>query len=93
MPHLLQEEPEIDCRVEPWYHAFLSLNSYRHADVGMNGAIYQPLTPREILDWVEYEDQELTVFGKMVFKALDNVFMEYKNEQKKPKVDGETAGK
>ena len=93
MPLLLQEEPEIDCRVEPWYTAFLSLNSYRHADVGMNGAIYQPLTPREILDWVEYEDQELTVFGKMVFKALDNVFMEYKNEQKKPKADGETAGK
>ena len=87
MPLLLQEEPEIDCRVEPWYNAFLSLNSYRRADVGMNGATYQPLTPREILDWVEYEDQELTVFGKMVFKALDNVFMEYKNEQKKPKAE------
>lgn len=53
--------------------------------------IYQPLTPREILDWVKYEDQELTVFGKMVFKALDNVFMEYKNP--KPKDDGETADK
>ena len=88
MPLLLLDEPELDCRVEGWYHAFMSLNSYRHADIGgMGGAIYQPLTPREILDWVEYEDQELTVFGKMVFKALDNVFMEHKNEQNQSKAE------
>lgn len=37
MPLLLQEEPEIDCKVEPWYHAFLSLNSYRHCRHWRNG--------------------------------------------------------
>ena len=86
MPPLLLEEVDLDCRVEPWYQAFLSLNRRRRLTLGgMGGAIYQTLTAREILDWVELENQCLNPFGLMIIDALDDVFVSFKSEQSNKK--------
>ena len=83
-PQLLLDQPDLDIRVEPFYRPFLSLNSYRHVTLGgMGGAVHQVLTAREILDWMRLECCELSAFGLRVVRALDVVYVNFKNKPPK----------
>lgn len=95
MPPDLENELDIDHRVEPFYMAFISLMSYRKISVaGMGGTFYQPLSAEEILAWEELEHNKLGVFGLKVVKALDQVFLDFKTKQrKKEEADQEAKSK
>lgn len=95
MPPLLQEETQLDYRVQPYYNYFMTLCDYRKVQVGLGGAIYEALTPSQVIDWMRLEHQDIGVFGWEVIKALDRVFRDLQVEKQlaskpkdKPKLRG-----
>ena len=95
MPPLLQEEFQLDYRVQPYYNYFMMLCEYRKVQAGLGGVVYEALTPTQVIDWMRLEHQDLGVFGWEVIKALDRIFRELQVEKQlaskpkdKPKLRG-----
>ena len=90
-PPLLEQEFELDFRVQPYYFHFMELCRYRKVQASLAGAIYEPLTPTQVIDWMRLEHQDIGVFGWDVIKALDNAFqtiqIEKQNAKKQNKTD------
>lgn len=94
MPQLLAEQVELDIRVEPYYHAFVHMRSKKNIVFGsMGGAYHLELTPREILDWMELEHNDLGPFGVSVIYALDQEFVSFKNKPPKKKDKPQKRGR
>ena len=84
-PPLLQQEFELDFRVQPYYLHFIELCKYRRVQASMMGAVYETLTPTLVTDWMRLEHQDIGVFGWEVIKALDNAFQTMQIEKQSKK--------
>ena len=81
MPPLLEQEFDLDYRVQPYYRYFIDLCEYRKIQAGLGGVVYEALTPEQVIAWMRLEHQDIGVFGWELIKSLDRTFRELQAEK------------